>query len=296
MRVKVLGSAAGGGFPQWNCGCLNCSRFRIGKLKGRARTQTQVAISPSKPEWFLLNASPDLRQQLLQNPEFSPQNGIRSTPIQAIILTSADVDCVMGLLHLREFQPLRIFATRSVHRVLTEENSLFRALDRSSPSVQWLPLPLNEPVSISEESAGHGSPISCRAASVGGNFPDYVSPGLRSQLCAKEAVIALEITQNDKCLFFGASLPQLSSDVKDRLNASDAAFLDGTFWSDSELADVTGNGRTAREIGHLPLSGKSGLLEQINNTNPLLDEESAANRSVRDARWEIAYDGMDFEL
>jgi len=147
MRVKVLGSAAGGGFPQWNCGCSNCSRLRRGVLKGRARTQTQVALSPDTSTWFLLNASPDLRQQLITDPEFAPSGDLRGTPIAAIILTSADVDSVMGLLHLREFQPLRIYSTASVRRALTEENTLFgrwsgqtlRSAGKSSISIDLHP-------------------------------------------------------------------------------------------------------------------------------------------------------------
>src|SRR5271169_4901450 len=111
MRIKVLGSAAGGGFPQWNCGCSNCDRVRRGLLRGRPRTQAQVAVSPSPASWLLLNASPDLRQQLLHDPEFAPAGNTRGTPISAILLMSADVDSVVGLLHLREFQPLRVYAT-----------------------------------------------------------------------------------------------------------------------------------------------------------------------------------------
>src|SRR5215471_15085577 len=121
MRIKVLGSAAGGGFPQWNCGCPNCSRLRAGSFKGGARTQAQVAVSPSPGIWFLLNASPDLRQQLLRDPDFAP-SGPRTTPVAGIILSSADTDCVMGLLHLREFQPLHIYATDGVRSVIIEEN------------------------------------------------------------------------------------------------------------------------------------------------------------------------------
>jgi len=144
MRVKALGSAAGGGFPQWNCNCPNCSRLRRGVLKGRARTQTQLAVSPASAKWFLVNASPDLRQQILADPDLAPAAEPRSTPIAAIILTSADVDCVLGLLHLREFQPLHIYSTPSVRRALIEENTLFRTLERSKPPVRWETLPLDE--------------------------------------------------------------------------------------------------------------------------------------------------------
>src|SRR5260370_850833 len=133
MRVRVLGSAAGGGFPQWNCACPNCSAVRNGTIKARPRTQAQVAVSSDLSHWFLLNASPDLRQQILSTPELSVTSSSLGSPICAILLTSADVDCVMGLLHLREFHPLHIYSTLSVRRVLTEENSLFRVLTRSNP-------------------------------------------------------------------------------------------------------------------------------------------------------------------
>jgi len=184
MRVKVLGSAAGGGFPQWNCGCPNCWRLRRGELKGQARTQAQVAVSSRPSAWILLNASPDLRQQVLREPEFDPGEGARDTPISAVILTSADSDSVMGLLHLREFQPLRIFATAAVRRIVTEENSLFRTLGRSSPPVQWIDLAFDRPVAVFEQAAstkGHEN-IFCQAVPLGGEFPDYASERLRRDL------------------------------------------------------------------------------------------------------------------
>jgi pyrroloquinoline quinone biosynthesis protein B len=310
MRVKVLGSAAGGGFPQWNCGCSNCSRLRRGLLKSQARTQAQAAVSSGSSGWFLVNASPDLRQQLSQDPEFAPIEGTRNTPIAAIILTSADTDSVLGLLHLREFQPLHIYSTESVRRVLTEENSLFRTLERSVPPVCWETLPLDRPVALfQQQKPGEKMNLCCRAVSLGGEFPDYVSDNLRKSLPREEAVIGLEFVQGENKFFFASTLPGKGDDWKRLATESQLALLDGTFWTDDELIDVRGGGKTAREIGHLPLSGTNGLLEQLqnvrnarrvlihlNNTNPALDEESAANREVREAGWEVAYDGMEFEL
>jgi pyrroloquinoline quinone biosynthesis protein B len=311
MRVKVLGSAAGGGFPQWNCRCSNCRRLREGVLKGRARTQTQVAVSsPAEAKWFLLNASPDLRQQILADREFAPAEGKRSTSIAAIILTSADVDCVLGLLHLREFQPLRIYSTSSVRRALTEENTLFRSLERSNPPVQWDTIPLNQQIPISQKDVPGGKEnLLCEAVPLGGDFPDYVSGSLRKSLREEEAVIGLRLRQDQKRFFFAPSLSGREKHWKGHATESDLALVDGTFWTDDELIKVQGSGRTAREMGHLPLSGADGLLEQIgsagkgrrvlihlNNTNPVLDEESAENRAVRDAGWEVAYDGMEFKL
>jgi pyrroloquinoline quinone biosynthesis protein B len=310
MRVKVLGSAAGGGFPQWNCGCSNCSRLRAGVLKGRPRTQAQVAVSGPPSTWWLLNASPDLRQQLLNNPEFAPTGAARSTPIDAIVLTSADTDCVLGLLHLREFQPLHIYSTRSVRRILTEENTLFKTLERSAPPVRWDLLPLDRPTAIpGRDNFGSETSLCCRAVPLHGEFPDYVSERLRTSLPREEAVIGLELTQGGKRLFYAPTLPGHGEEWKLRVAESQLALVDGTFWTDNELIDVRGSGKTAREIGHVPLSGPSGLLEQLqgvrntrrvlihlNNTNPALDEESAAYRALCEAGWEVAYDGMEFEL
>lgn len=307
MRIKVLGSAAGGGFPQWNCGCSNCSGLRLGSLKACARTQAQVAVSPSKGSWFLLNASPDLRQQLLAHLEFAPAPATRSTPISSVVLTSADVDCVMGLLHLREFQPFCIYSTISVRRILTEENTLFRTLDRSRPPVSWQELPLDKPTPIFQREAV--DTLSCRAISLGGRFPDYVSDRLLRSLPAEEAVIGLELLQNGRRFLYAPSLPVEGETWRRHATESHLALLDGTFWTDDELVRIVGGGKTARQMGHLPLSGPDGLLEgmrgaqnarrvliHMNNSNPALDEESLAHRTLREAGWEVAHDGMEFEL
>jgi len=279
-------------------------------LKGQARTQAQVAISPAEDTWLLLNASPDLRQQLSENPEFAPRETTRSTPIAAIILTSADVDCVLGLLHLREFQPLTIFSTSSVRRALTEENTLFRILKRSNPPVRWEILPLDRLVPVFQPALlAENASLFCKAVPLGGNFPDYVSDALRLNLNEEEGVIGLEFVQNEKRFFYAPTLPGRGEEWKRCVSECDLAVLDGTFWSDDEMIKVHGSGKTARIMGHLPLSGTQGLLEQLqpngnvrrvlihmNNTNPALDSESAANRAVRAAGWEIAHDGMEFEL
>ena len=306
MIVKVLGSAAGGGFPQWNCGCQNCSRLRTGVFKGPPRTQTQVAISPDGSAWFLLNASPDLRQQLLSDPAFAPSENARGTPIAGIILTSADSDCVMGLLHLREFQPLVIYATESVARATCEENSLFHTLERSNPPVRWEILVPGKKVALR---GANGSELTCTPISLAGDFPDYVSGTLRKELRREEAVIALELGHAGTKFFFSPTLPELGTELLETISQSSVAMLDGTFWTNNELIDVRGSGKTAREIGHLPLSGADGLLEKwkdakgarrilvhLNNTNPALDEESDARRALERAGWEVAHDGMEFAL
>jgi pyrroloquinoline quinone biosynthesis protein B len=310
MRVKVLGSAAGGGFPQWNCACTNCSRLRAGTLKGRPRTQAQVAVSADRSVWFLLNASPDLRQQLGENPQFSPVGPARGTPISAIFLTSADVDSVLGLLHLREFQPLHIYSTLSVRRALTEENSLFRTLMRSNPPVRWEVISLDRLVPLTTQAqSGAKENLFCKAVSLNGSFPDYVSEQLRRSLAEEEAVIGLQFMQHNKTFLYAPSLPGHGEDWKRRVSESQLALLDGTFWSDDELIKIQKGSPTPRQMGHLPLYGAGGLLQQlqvvsnvrrvlihINNTNPILDEESLQHRAALEAGFEIAYDGMEFEL
>src|SRR5882724_1668002 len=137
MQVKILGSAAGGGFPQWNCACPNCHAVRGGQFRGKARSQTQVAISSDGKSWFLLGASPDLRSQIESSSELHPSYGMRSSPIRGVVLASADLDHVLGLLLLRELQPFQVCAAESVIKILRDENSMFRMLNRVGDQVQW---------------------------------------------------------------------------------------------------------------------------------------------------------------
>jgi len=309
MRVKVLGSGAGGGFPQWNCGCSNCNGLRAAKLHGSPRTQTQIAFSVNSKAWFLLNASPDLRAQILATPELAPPEGSRQSPIAGVFLPSADVDSIMGLLHLREFTPFRIFATPAVQQIVREENTIFRVLDRAMPPVQWLGISMRPQFARVDSDPREDSSFRCSAVPLGGSYPDYVSDALRGSLPADQAVVGLLVEQGEKRLFFAPSLPGRNQEWKKLAESSDLVFLDGTFWSDDELSRAAGSGKTARAIGHLPLSGTDGLLQQfsgtgrgrrvlihINNTNPILDEESTEYHQVREMGWEIAHDGMEFAL
>jgi len=279
-------------------------------LKASPRTQAQVAVSSGPSDWFLLNASPDLRQQILATPELSVTSSSPGSPISTILLTSADVDCVMGLLHLREFHPLHIYSTLSVRRILTEENSLFRVLTRSNPPVRWDTLPLDRLIPLvapSSPSAKDG--FFCKAVPLLGGFPDYVSDSLKGNFPPEEAVIGLQLVHKEKRFFYAPSVPGVGENWQRSVDESDLALLDGTFWKDDELIQAKRSRRTARDMGHLPLSGERGMLKRtfrlgktkrviihINNTNPVLNEESPEHRAVREAGWEIAYDGMEFYL
>jgi len=283
---------------------------RSGALKARPRTQTQAAITTDGSRWFLLNASPDLRQQILSSADFVPPEGSRNTPLSTVLLTSADVDAVMGLLHLREFQPLQIFSTIAVRRILTEENSLFHVLTRSNPPVKWETLPLDRLMPLIPPSpADKKSGLFCKAVPLNGTFPDYVSESLRNSLSTEEAVIGLTLVSKEKKLFYAPNLPGIGDHWLHCIEESDLAILDGTFWKDDELNSVRKGSKSARQMGHLPLWGDRGLLRQpfrasktrrvlihINNTNPVLNDDSPESRIVRDAGWEIAYVGMELAI
>jgi len=260
-------------------------------------------------ESYLLNAPPDLRNQILSTPLLAPAVSPRHTPIAGVFLTSADVDSVAGLLSLREFQPLHIYATKSVRRIVLEENRIFRVLERANPPVRWHDLAINTWFPLGTNASSGETSVRYRMVPLGNTFPDYVSEDLRRLLPPEEAVVGLVLANGNKQMFYAPALPGRSNEWKDWAASSDVCLLDGTFWSDTELISTGVGSKTAREIGHLPLSGAGGLLEEsrskkrarkilihINNTNPILDEESPEHREVRDAGWEIAYDGMEFDL
>jgi pyrroloquinoline quinone biosynthesis protein B len=313
MRIKILGSAAGGGFPQWNCACTNCRRFREGTLHARARAQTQIAFSPDLDAkiWFLVCASPDLRVQILANAELAPQPKSEThSPVAGVFLPSADADSVMGLLHLREFQSFFVFSAAAVQRILKKENKIFGVLDRADPPVQWQVLSSNGRLGCHlSESPGEAPAFVCVTMPLGGSYPDYVSEELQRTLSSDDATLGFVFEQKGKGVFIAPSLSGRNAEWTKAAASSDLVLIDGTFWSDDELIKTGRSKKTAREIGHLPLSGPDGLLEQfptnakgrvvllhINNTNPILDEDSPEHRAILDAGFEIAYDGMEFEL
>jgi pyrroloquinoline quinone biosynthesis protein B len=311
VKIKILGSAAGGGFPQWNCACRNCSGLRAGKIHAKPRTQTQVAFSPDDRVWFLIGASPDLRSQILSSPALAPNpDAPGSTPIGGVFLPSADVDAVMGLLHLREFQSFFVFATPAVQCLLNTENRMFKVLERGDSPVQWQVLSNRGRLGCHlSESPGETPAFVCNTIPLGGLFPDYASEEFLRAAAPEDAALGFLIEQGEKKLFVATSLSGETSEWQKLAVSADVTLIDGTFWSDDELKRTGRTSKTAREIGHLPLSGADGLLAQfpanatgrkilihINNTNPILDENSAECRAVRDAGFEIASDGMEISL
>jgi len=313
VRVKILGSAAGGGFPQWNCACRNCSGVRSGAGRATARSQTQVAISETGRRWCLLNASPDLRSQILNSQEMRPRAGTRDSPIASVAITGADVDQVAGLLHLREFQPLQIYATESVRRILTEGNSIFRALQQVPNQASWRVLPVNQEFLLDCGDA-RSDGFSCESFSITGDFPAYAcgmtGSNARAALLGNEAVVWLILeSAAGKKLAYMPNVAKMEDSWLARLDACDILLFDGTFWDDDELIRIRGGGKSAREMGHIPISGAEGSLDKfskltrsrkiyihVNNTNPILDEDSRERQQVAAAGWEIAEDGWNLEL
>src|SRR5437667_1266295 len=307
MRIEILGSAAGGGFPQWNCGCRNCQAFRAGTFQGKSRTQTQVAITVDGQSWFLLNASPDLRQQIEATPVLHPRKSGRDSPIAGVLLTSGDLDQITGLLSLRELQPFRIYCTASIRRILREDNSVFAMLNRVPQQVVWTDITPGESFKLTT-AAGQDSGLLCETFSLRSRYPMYVgqSAGLKPQ----EASLGLIVgSSSGPRMAYLPAVPEVDERLLERLETVDLLLFDGTLWSDDELVKVQGSGATSREMGHTPVSSREGSLFKlqkvqrprkifvhVNNTNPMLDESSPQYREVRAAGWEVAEDGWPFDL
>jgi pyrroloquinoline quinone biosynthesis protein B len=306
MRVKILGAAAGGAFPQWNCACANCRSVRSGTFRGKPRNQTQVAITQDERDWFLLGASPDLRAQIESTPELHPREGLRQSPIAGVLLASADLDHVLGLLLLRELQPLRVYATASVRRILNDDNSMFAMLRRIPQQIVWDDIQPGTEFRL-RSSHGKDSGLRCQALSLSAHFPAYVASERKKQLAPGEASLGFLVqSPSGKRFAYMPAVPDLDDRLLQQLDNCDVLLFDGTFWSDDELIRVQGSGQTARQMGHIPVEEVLTKLAEvrrprkiflhINNTNPMLDEASPQHRQVRGAGWEVAEDGWEFDL
>jgi len=307
MHVKILGSAAGGGFPQWNCACPNCRLVRSGKFPGKARSQAQVAVSGDGKSWFLLGASPDLRSQIEAASELQPPDRTNSSPLCGIVLAAADLDHILGLLLLRELQPLNVYATASVTRLLREQNSMFAMLTRAPDQVRWRAIRVGESFQLCTPS-GHQTGITCTSIPVSNRYPPYASPD--PTLDPDEAAVGLILTSDSgRKMVYAPAVAGITQSLREWLEKADLLLFDGTFYSDDELTTVRGSGERAREMGHIPVGGEDGSLRElaglriprklyihINNTNPMLNETSPEYRAVRAAGWELAEDGWQATL
>jgi pyrroloquinoline quinone biosynthesis protein B len=299
MWVRVLGSAAGGGFPQWNCTCPPCRAVRDGSRPARPRTQSSVAVSADRKQWFLLNASPDVQTQIESFPALHPGVG-RQVPLGAVLLTDAELDHTLGLLLLREGRGLDVHATAAVHEVLCHGTGLLRVLGAYCP-VRWHRV---DPGADGEAPVGGG--LSYRAFDV----PTAKRARFGPQDAAGRVVGYRFSQEGGGTLVFLPGLPEMTLSVRAELEGCAALLIDGTCWTDDEMIRLGLAGKTARDMGHLPISGPDGSLAQlatltgrtrviythINNTNPILLEDSAERRTLTDHGVEVAADGLELQI
>ncbi len=312
MRVKIVGSAAGGGFPQWNCNHYLSRAARAGVVGVRPRTQSSLAASADGKRWVLFNASPDIRQQIADTPELQPQagNGPRSTPISAVVLTNGDVDHIAGLLSLRERQPFAIYATERVLTAL-RDNPVFNVLDPAL--VPRRELQEGEEFEI-RDAEGRETGLYVQAFSVPGKIALYLEdPSRPEDNYGSEAgdtvAVRLAASNNSGSLFYIPGCARIDPELRTRLAGATCLLFDGTLYTDDEMLAAGVGPKTGSRMGHLAMSGEDGSISQlagipigrrifvhINNTNPVLDESSLEHELVRAAGWEIGCDGMEIRL
>lgn len=309
MKVRVLGSGAGGGYPQWNCNHPNSRRARRGDPAAKPRTQSSLALSANGEHWVICNASPDLRQQINDNAVLHPQEGLRHSPIQAVVLTNADVDHIAGLLNLRESQPLRLYATRRVLSVLGA-NSVFNVLNPEF--VTRVPMTLEEPVSIARPD-GQPTGIVVVPFAVPGKVALWLEDETKGPDfgTVPEDTVALEIRDQAGVtkLFYIPGCANMTDELATRLRGAELVLFDGTLWTDDEMIRSKVGVKTGRRMGHMSISGEDGTMAafapldvkrkifiHINTTNPVLLEDSEERRTATNHGWEVAYDGMSLEV
>ncbi|TVT56106.1 pyrroloquinoline quinone biosynthesis protein PqqB [Amycolatopsis rhizosphaerae] len=296
MLLRVLGSAAGGGSPQWNCGCPVCTAVRCGAAP--ARTQSSVAVSADRRRWFLVNASPDVRAQIEAFPGLHPRDD-RTTPIEAVLLTDAELDHTLGLLLLREARAgLLVYATAATHKTLCDGSGLLRTLERYCP-VEWRAVLPGADVPLADG-------LSCRAFDVPTTKRARFGPG-----ADHGRVVGYRLTdeRSGGTLVYLPGVQALTPALRAEIQGCHCLLIDGTCWRDDELIRLGLAGRTSREMGHLPIDGPDGSLAQLpslgvertifvhlNNTNPVLLDDAPERRIVEDSGMEVAMDGLEVEV
>lgn len=304
MRIRVLGAAAGGGFPQWNCNCRNCDGVRKGTVRAQARMQSSICVSSNGIDWVLFNASPDLLAQIRSFPALQPGRAIRDTGIRAIVLVDGQIDHTTGLLMLREGRPLEIWCTDMVHEDLTSGNPLFHILGHYA-GVNRHRLPIEPGASFPIDGIEH---LRFESVTLKSKAPPY-SPHRDNPHDGDNVGIRITDTRSGRRLFYAPGLGEIEPHLVPLLESADALMVDGTFWTDDEMIRLGISKKHAREIGHLPQSGPGGMIEvlqplrarrkiliHINNTNPILDEDSPERARLQAAGIEVAFDGMEIEL
>jgi pyrroloquinoline quinone biosynthesis protein B len=307
VLAVVLGSAAGGGFPQWNSNAPACRRARRGDPAARVRSQASLAVSSNNQDWVVLNATPDLRLQIEAVLHLHPREGLRSSPITGVVLTGGDVDAIAGLLHLRERHRFDVYAPSRVLAIIAA-NPIFDVL--APDCVRRVELPLDERIELAGASGASG--LAVIPFAVPGKVPLYLEgSGQDPGLSEEGDAVGLEIieTATGKSFFFVPGCAAMTGQLRTRLAGSALVFFDGTLWRDDEMIQLGVGSKTGRRMGHMSMSGEDGTIAafydlgvhrrifiHINNSNPVLLDDSPERQIANAAGWEIAYDGMEVTL
>ena len=307
LRVVVLGAAAGGGVPQWNCGCRVCQAART-DYPGLQSTQASIAISADGDHWFLVNASPDLRQQLIKTPQLHPAPGkLRHSPVSGVILTNGEIDAIAGLLSMREGWPFTIYAHPKVLATL-KANSVFNVLSEKNVSRQ--PIEIDQAFELTLPD-GSPSGIEILPFEVTGKGAWYLEGERREGTKATGDTLGLRIRDKatGKFFYFLAACAEVTGDLKSRLKGAALVFFDGTVWRDDEMILAGLATKTGRSMGHISMSGEQGAIAaleslgierkiflHINNSNPALLPDSEERKAVEQAGWQIPADGTEIVL
>ncbi len=303
MYIYVLGSAAGGGFPQWNCNCPNCHGVRTGTIQAKPRTQSSIAVSENGTDWVLLNASPDIRQQLFEFKAAQPARKLRDTGITSVILMDSQLDHTTGLLTLREGCPMNVWCTEMVHQDLTSGFPVFNMLKHWNGGLQYNQINPKQAFKIDGFENLEFLPLIIKSAA-----PPY-SPHRNDPHDGDNIALIIKDHKTQKQLFYAPGLGKIDEQIMQIMQSSDCVMIDGTLWTDDEMQQTGVGTKTGREMGHLYISGEGGSLSylnqlstpkkvliHINNTNPILNEDSAQFAELKANGVEVAYDGMQIEL
>lgn len=296
LRVSILGAAAGGGLPQWNCGCDNCNLARAEMIP--AQTQSSISVSSDAKSWAIINASPDIREQLRRAPHLHPTN-LRESPIKSVLVTNGDIDHIAGLLTLREQQALTVFATREIHDVLAQ-NPVFDALNPNWVSRETIAL--NTPFALTQG-------VTATLYAVPGKVPLYLEGETVETELEGEQTVGVHLQSGDTCAHYIPGCAAMKPDLAARLAGADAVMFDGTLWRDDEMVTSGLSQKTGARMGHMSMSGPAGSMaafDQIdvgqkiyvhmNNTNPVLRPSSDERAEAEAQGWTIAQDGQEFLL
>ncbi|ENX32037.1 coenzyme PQQ synthesis protein B [Acinetobacter colistiniresistens] len=303
MHIYILGSAAGGGFPQWNCNCPNCHGLRTGRIQAKVRTQSSIALSENGTDWILLNASPDIRQQLFDFKAAQPARKLRDTGIRDVILMDSQLDHTTGLLSLREGCPMNVWCTEMVYQDLSTGFPVFNMLKHWNGGLRYQKIDPHQAFKIAGFETLEFIPWVIQSAA-----PPY-SPHRHDPHEGDNIALIIKDHKTQKQLFYAPGLGKIDEPIMQIMQQSDCVMIDGTLWTDDEMQQTGVGSKTGREMGHLYISGEGGSLSylkqlsrprkvliHINNTNPILNENSAELAELKANAVEVAYDGMQIEL